>query len=263
MAEAEQVEVAAEVQAPVTAGKGKKAAQSEGNLIMDIAARVEKLTKGKALTEAERLATQIETNYFEMGGVLNVILKNTWFEPFESFEEYVQAKFGFQKRKAHYLISIYSNLVEKQIPWDKVSHLGWTKLKDLAPILTLENVDEWASKAAALTVSELQAVLKGEQGGEGSETTSKTSDDIVKFSFKVKADAGETIQSAISKAKAELATEHDNVAFEGICAGYLGGNSAVVGTTGKSLKDQMLEAGPEMVLEMFGEMFPQIDITVG
>ena len=57
---------------------------------------------------------------------------------------------GSQGRKARYLISIYDNLVTKMIPWEKVSHLGWTKLKDLAPVLTPENVDEWVAKAEKL-----------------------------------------------------------------------------------------------------------------
>jgi len=166
----------------------KKVVEKTGNLIMDIAHEVESLTKTKALNEADRLAENIETNYFKLGGVLRLINDNSWFEGFDSFDAFVVEKYGFAGRKARYLIEIYDNLVTKQIPWGKVSHLGWTKLKDLARILTPENVDEWVAKAEKCTVIELQAMLKAGQPGEEGEKTAKTTDDIVKMTFKLKQD---------------------------------------------------------------------------
>ena len=92
------------------------------------------MTKTKALNMAEQLAENIEVNYFKMGGVLKLINDNSWFEGGSTTSMIsCTEKYGFQGRKARYLIAIYDNLVTKKIPWEKVSHLGWTKLKDLAP----------------------------------------------------------------------------------------------------------------------------------
>lgn len=252
-----------ETAAPETVAVGKKAnaKAASGNLIADVAAEVEGLTKTKALNLATSLADNIESNYFKLGGVLKIIYDNSWFEGFENFGLFVFEKFGFQERKAKYLMEIYSELVTKQIPWEKVHHLGWTKLKDLAKVLTLENVDEWIAKAEKVTVIELQAMLKAAAPADG-EASSKTKDDVTSVKFKLKADQLETVNSALNKCKAEVSTEYDNVALEMICAGYLGGSVSASAGSAVSLADQMKSVGWEAVLEQFGELFPEVDLTV-
>jgi len=249
-----------EAKPEVTTAIGKKKVEKTGNLLMDIAHEVESLTKTKALNMLESLAENIEVNYFKMGGVLKLVNDNSWFEGYPSFDEFVFERFGFQGRKARYLIQIYDNLVTKQIPWDKVSHLGWTKLKDLAPILTPENVDEWVAKAEKVTVLELQALLKaGQPSGEG-DKSAKTSDDVVKMAFKFKTDQAEVVQQALAKAKGELHTEFDTVAMENICAGYVGGNTAVAKPF--DLDTVIKNTGFEPLLNRVSELFPEFDITV-
>jgi hypothetical protein len=231
----------------------------ETNLILVIAQEVESMTKTKALNSAEKLAEDIETNYFKLGGVLKLIGDNSWFEGFESFGSYVYEKFGFQERKARYLMGIYTDLVSKQIPWEKVGHLGWTKLKDLAPLLTLENVDEWVAKAEKLTVIELQAAIKATMAPTG-DTSSTTTDDVSTLKFKVKQDQKEVIQTALAKAKGELGTEFDNVALENICAGYVAGN--IGGSPAADPKSVIQAAGWQQVLTMVSELWPEIDINL-
>ena len=252
-----QAQVQEEAQATVAVGKKKH----QVDLIAEVAAEVETLSKVKALNEAIRLAENIETNYFKLGGVLNLIHQNTWFEGYESFGLFVFEKFGFQERKAKYLIEIYKELVTKQIPWAKVQHLGWTKLKDLARVLTQDNVDEWVAKAEKVTVLELQAMLKATQAPDDGAPATKTTDDVTVLKFKLKADQLETVQSGLNKAKAELGTEFDNVALENVMAGYLGG-SVSAGSGSVDLSAVMKAAGWEAVLETFGNIFPDINISV-
>jgi hypothetical protein len=256
--------------APVTkvVGKTTKGKATTGNLIADIANEVEQLTKPKAITLASNLAEDIETNYFKLGGVLRVINDNSWFEGFESFDVYVYEKFGFQGRKARYLIQIYTDLVTNQIPWDKVQGLGWTKLKDLSAILTLENVDEWVAKAEKLTVLELQNLLKA-GSAPGDAPSAATTDDTQTMKFKLKNDQVETVQSALNKCKAEVSTEFDNVAIENICAAYLGGvttgqstGATASGTPQERLNALMTELGWEESLTLFSELFPAVDLQV-
>ena len=255
-----QVQVVAVATAVVAKTKGT------GNLIHDIAVEIENLTKTKALNQAEKLAEDIEANYFKLGGVLKLILSQQWYEGFPSFDEFVLEKFGFQLRKAQYLIRIYTELVDKQIPWEKVSSLGWTKLKDLAPILTLENLDEWVKKAAdPVTVKELQAMIKASQSnGDASTESSKTTSDTVVLKFKLHNEQAESINTALAKAKGELATDYDNVALSGICTGYLANASGVSAAPAGEvdLKELFLSLGYEKVLEAFDAAFPLIDLTL-
>ncbi len=259
MSEQENTAVAVEVPETKVVGKTKKVTTT-GNLIADIASEVEKLEKNKALALADKLFEEGEVSNFRLGGVLMVIRDNSWFEGYESFDAYVSEKFGFENRKARYLIKIYGDLVTKQIPWEKVSVLGWTKLKDLVDILTLENVDEWVEKALNLTVKELQLLIKG-AAPEGGAGTEKTSDGIVVLKFKLQGDQAETVQSALSKAKAEVGTEFDTVALETICGGYLGG-VINIDKPQKSIQDLMTELGWEEALKVYAELFPAVNLEV-
>ena len=236
---------------------GKIKTQEATDFIMSTAVEVESLTKTKALNMAIDLADTIEASYLKLGGVLKVIFDNAWFEGYESFDVYVYEKFGFASRKDRYLMEIYDELVTKQIPWDKVQHLGWTKLKDLAKYLTLDNLDEWVAKAEACTVVELQAMLKASTGSSGAETDVTSNISLLKF--KLLNDQIETVTMALNKAKAECNTEHDNVALEMICAGYVGGNIQV---SGGSMEEQMKAAGWEQALNVFAELFPDVDLEV-
>ena len=254
-------QVTEQVQEQATTQKAKH--KGTGNLIHDVAVEIEHLTKTKALNQAEKLAEDIEANYFKLGGILKLIQSQQWYEGFPSFDVFVLEKFGFAVRKAHYLISIYTNLVDKQIPWDKVSGLGWTKLKDLAPILTLENLEEWIEKASGVTVLELQALIKAQQSGpQGDAASSKTTSDSVTLKFKVHNDQAEVIQSALAKAKGELQTDFDNVALSGICTGYLSNASGVTGGGEVDLAATFKNLGYEAVLGVFEQVFPLIDMTI-
>jgi len=242
----------------VAVGKAKVKPAKTGNLIQDIAVEVEGLTKIKALNLADDLAENIETNYFKLGGILKLISDNSWFEGYADFNTFVFEKYGFQGRKAAYLMAIYTDLVTKQIPWEKVGHLGWTKLKDLAPILTLDNVDEWVAKAEKLTVLELLAALKATMSPTG-ETSTTTTDAVVKMTFKLSMDQSEIVQAALSKAKGELGSEFDTVALENICAGYLGGT---VSSANVDVQSVIKGAGWKEALTAISEIWPEIDMKV-
>lgn len=244
-----------------------KAKTKSGNLIHDVAVEIENLTKVKALNQAEKLAEDIEANYFRLGGVLKLILGQQWFEGFPSFEAFVAEKFGFGKRKADYLIQIYTHLVDKQIPWEKVSHLGWTKLKDISAVLTLENLDEWVAKAGSCTVMELQALLKAGNGEQSNVAGGKGKSDTVTLKYTCHNDQAEVVQGALAKAKGELQTDFDNVALAGICSGYLSNASGVAKAESSDTKELDVKAlflslGVEQVLHYFDQAFPLVDLSV-
>jgi hypothetical protein len=254
-ATAKPVEVAQE-----TATTKTKKVEKTGDLILDVANEVETLSKTQAINQALKLAENIDANSFRLGGLLKVINDNSWFEGFPTFNDFVLERFGFASRKAHYLIEIYTNLVDKLIPWEKVQGLGWTKLKDLAKILTKENVDEWVEKASKLTVAELLAVLKAPDA-EG-DPTQKTNSEIVKVTLKFKPDQAEIFSQAVAKAKGELKTEFDTVAVENIMAGYVGGNTQVATVQYQSAEEFITQIGFEPLLNKIADMFPMYDISV-
>lgn len=239
--------------APVVAQKQEK------NVILDVASEIESLGKTKALNLATKLIEEQGSNDFRLGGVFLKIQENAWFDGFESFDAFVSQKYGFQSRKAYYLIDIYKHLTTKSIPWEKVSHIGWTKLRDLAPVLTLENLDQWVAKANACTVLELQAALKSGAAQSEDATSVNGTSDSVTFKLKLKKDQLDTVMNAIAKAKADIGTTFDAVGLETICTGY---NAGVVSAPAPDLSKQMLELGWEAALTLYAKIFPGVDVAV-
>lgn len=248
-------------------------ASARTDLFVSTTQKLEGMTKAKLLSYAEELATSIDTNYFTLGGALKKIHENGWFEPYATFEDYVAQVYGFQSRKARYLMDIYQQLTFHMIPWDTVKVLGWTKLKELAPILSVDNVDEWVNKAKDITVLELKAMLSGAGATETDGTSTSTVSDTKKMTFTLKNDQIDTVTTAIAKAKADANTEYDNVGLEHIAAHYLNGTSTAVSPMAvleamtdeqaKSVVQALLtKMGTDAALEVLGEAFPDLDMTV-
>lgn len=217
--------------------------------------KIEGLTKAKALSEAIKCARNIDDNSFVLGGILKRIHENNWYEEYGTFAEYVLENFGFKERKARYLMEIYEELTFNRIPWEKVSVLGWTKIKMLCKILSIDNVDEWVEKASTMSVKELDAVLNAKDEDAEDKNTS-TENSVKNMTFKLHSEQIDSVNAALSKAKADFGTEYDNVALESICNSYLGDTQAV--DIVALLQGMDLEAA----CEAMGLAFPDADITV-
>ena len=240
-------------------GLAGSATQNNKSLI-DIAEDLESMVKTTSLKEAERLAQNVEVNCFKLGGILKLINEHSWFDGFPTFDHMVSEKLGFAGRTAHHLMHVYDILMTKQVPCEKIADVGWTKLKDLARVLTQENADEWVITAEKLTVFELRALLKAGTPVEAAQVTASTTDGVVKITFKLKKDQVEVIKEALAKAKGELRTAYDAVALENICAAYLGGLFTVAKVW---YLDEVIKAiGFQPLLERVAELFPEYDICV-
>lgn len=235
------------------------------DLIEKTAHEIENLKEDKALKLVPSLLDNIDHDFFKLGGVLSLIQGNGWFmdQGYENFRAYVEAQTDIGYRKAIYLIGIYNGLVESGIKWEQVKHLGWTKLKELATLLTPNNVSEWVGLAENMTVLQLQEHIKSQTAGaagkadapstdttEAQKTTTKT--------FKLHADQKETVEAALDKCKHETGTDVDTVALEHICLDYLGGDSVIKKLP--TLKELMQGKSVEEVLEVFGEVFPEVEL---
>ena len=252
----------------VTATKTKK--QQEVDLLLETAHSIETLSQDKAFEAVESILEEAGLNDFRLGGVLQVINTHGWYEPYNSFKALLKERFNLEYRKAMYLINIYNVLVEAQIPWSKVSHLGWTKLKELVKVLTPENVDYWVEEAANCTV--LQLIEKIRQAKGVASSGKGDSSDITTITFKVHPDQKEVIRTALDKAKEELNTEVDTVALENICVAYMGGtvtmqvvqkeSEPVVVGGDLPLNELFSKVGYEKVLEAWEQAFPDMDLTL-
>jgi len=245
--------------------KATKKAKTGEDLIVKTAHELENLGREDAYNLVRELSNEVDFSYFKLGGVLSVIQAQGWFhdDGYDNFKAFVEAEFGIHYRKAMYLVAIYNGLVESGVPWDKVSHLGWTKLKELAHIMTPENVDEWVAAAESMSVIQLQEYIKEKQSGTletGSEESEAEVEKITTMTFKVHEDQKEIIREAIEKAKLEAGTEFDTVALEAICMNYINSGANVAAKV--SVKDVMEKAGWQEVLTIFEQIWPDINVSV-
>jgi hypothetical protein len=209
-------------------GATKPAAKSAEDVLTGVATEVESLSQKKAFELVGELVDTGGVNDFRLGGVLARIQSQAeteggeeWLNGHASFKELLDKEFSIQYRKAMYLIEIYTALVEKQIPWDLVKDVGWTKLKDLAKVLTAKNVESWVVKAKKLTVMQLQEVIRKAQS-KGGDASEKDTSAVTTLTFKLHKDQKESIREALDKAKEETHTAVDTVALHNICQAYLG-----------------------------------------
>lgn len=235
---------------------------------VDVQDKMKKLEKNDAVKTAKELLDSIGKSYFYFGGIMSKIQANGWFteEGYESFQDFVTIEMGMKYRKAMYFIEIYNYLTVAQIPYEKVKNVGWTKLKEIACLLTEDNVDALVKKAEGMNTLQLIEEVKLLKAGEVKATDQKPkSNPISSKVFKLHDDQREIINEALAKAKEVANTEFEAVALENICFEYL--NQSQVSTDKMpslpqtSLMSMLQDKGTEKALLLMQEAFPKASIS--
>jgi hypothetical protein len=229
--------------------------------LSDMVHEIENLKEKDAKGLVNQLAMAADEMEFKLGGVLSVIQANGWFGPYDSFKEYVEGEHPLSYRKAAYCIRIYNDITESKVPWEKVKHLGWSKLKDVAQVMTVDNVDQWVEAAEKHTTMQLADMVSTAKKQASSSSTpaqleGPSATTVVTMTFKVHEDQKKTIDAALAKAKEQSQTDVNTVALEHICLDFLGGGKS------PKLDATMKKAGLEKVFEAFESAFPDTKISV-
>ena len=261
--------------------------EAEGDFIATAVGILDTYQKEDAFKAVSDYANAGGNANFMLGGALSTIQKNKWWseEGYDSFRDCIEQVFGLEYRKAMYLTGIYNDLVELGIPWDEIGHIGWTKLKEIASILTLDNVEDWLEKASTMTALQLNDAVKTfKNGGESAQgDTSDAVSDITTITFKLHPDQKETVRAAIEKAKSEAGTDVDAVAVDAICMAFMESSEVAsdqseteyeegtlsidnaegpVSLTEEEFASAMEQLGAEKVLEVFASLWPEVDVKV-
>ena len=175
------------------------------DILADLIHEIETMKEKQAQELVRTLREQTEVTFFKLGGVLSVIQSNGWFEPYDSFREYVEKEHGIEYRRAVYWTEIYNALAESKVPWQKVQVIPWTKLKEIAKILTIENVDMWVEIAKEQNTITLIQTVK-EHSPRSPLAIEDDQEEVTAKTFKVHEDQKATIEAAVSKAKEQGST---------------------------------------------------------
>lgn len=240
--------------------------------------QIEGLSEDEAHALVPKLLSDSDFAEFKLGGVLRKILKEGWHKGHSTFKEYVQDVQGIHYRKARYLINIYEGLVDKQIPWETVGTVGWTKLKELMPVMDAGNAAEWAKKANAMNAVQLHDyVVEYKKSGakpdvpEEAETTGKVTTHNV--TFKLHEDQKETFDAAMEKAMNFASTDVKTVALDYILTEYLGApyktppiqvTESFFVEAFKKVRGSFEDEGDalQLIFEAFEKVFPDVSIKI-
>lgn len=113
-----------------------------------------------AIDSLKNLAQMESEDWFRIGMILSSYRKSKGDSEFSNLLEYAEKNLQINGRKAYYLIDIHDCLVSSNITPSQVSDVGWTKLKEIAHLLTPENVDYWVDLCKTNTTKQLIALLK-------------------------------------------------------------------------------------------------------
>ena len=139
-------------------------------------------------------------NRYQVGGVLNLMIENSWFEPYKNFVEFCELGFGIKKSTAYDLALVYKVLVDMNVSCSEADSVGWAKLN---LICNASRKHDWPAEkffqtlenAKGTTFAALRQALKPPSPVQVNGTTHLT--------FKPHADQLDIITQALAKAKAE------------------------------------------------------------
>ena len=154
---------------------------------------------------------EIADREYALGELLYRVDRNLWYNESESFRAFVEQNLRFSYRKARYLIAMYEGLANAGVDWEDVKHIGWTKLKEVAPLLTPETAAYWIKTAEKCIFSDLVVKVKAAKGvGTGITPTRKLDTEF-------QLDQYDNIKACVEKAKILVSTKFDSVALEYLC----------------------------------------------
>jgi hypothetical protein len=217
-------------------GAKQGAAERSAEVRKEIDKHVEDISKGyiylcKLLHEAQR------DNLFSYWG-------------YETIQQYAYEELGFKERKTFYFISLGRKLEDLGVSSEKLQGIGWTKAKEIIPVLTAENADDWFNAAATSRTKKLiEDVKKARYGDDveddndgydivdrqpagddteyGDDTEDyagvKKDDSLIshKLIFLVQKEEGKIITDAVETAKKLIGTSNPTNALELICQDWL------------------------------------------
>lgn len=194
-----------------------------------------------------KLDAQADAVFVDMAEVLYQAKKQDahvaagYSEDHAGFVAFCDEKLKCGYRKAQYFISIWEKALEFSVSKDVMELIGWSKMKELVPILTAENVKSLLKAAQEKSLKNLleyiASMKKAKKEGKSVDGVNSSAVDTVKYTFLIDQQDNDTVHSAIEEAKSRMETSNAAEAFVTICQDWLalGG-----GSLPNTLEDYML-----------------------
>jgi hypothetical protein len=208
---------------------------------LDANERAKKMRK-----KAKELSGQLETSYMELAKILHEVsepgaadvppLYKQW--GFETFENYAQEELNLHERKAKHLRRIWYRLEVELAGLShetkvKIIQLGWTKVRELIRVLTVQNADEWAERAKVSSYANLcvyvrryldaleEAQAQAPQSGPPSRISLPDAEKFVHKHFPLSLSQAEVVNGALEKASVIAKSDSNSHLLTMICMDFV------------------------------------------
>jgi hypothetical protein len=196
-------------QAQETKQKAKAAASGQ---VTDRAAKVRK--------EILSARDNIEHGFIDLASLLSEAYHKDFHLQwgFETWEEYCNSELDTNYRKAMYLIDVWDKCKQYKLPKREVVKLGWTKMKDIAAVLTEKNAKQWLAKAKEMNTRELTEAVKTHRR---KDLKGKDIPVMTTMTFRMSEAEASAITEALEQAKKLCESDNAVVALEMICQDWM------------------------------------------
>lgn len=168
------------------------------------------------------LVQNVDESYMDLGRLLfRVHAGHYWSDwGFEDFGAYVAEELGFEERKAKYLLAIWKRFrVDLGVPASKLKRIGWSKAKELLPVVDEKNYEEWLDKARTMKVRDLQKAVQKKRG----KKTGSEGETFHSLNLKFSDDQWSNVETAMEQAASEADSDKKGHLIDLICTEYLSG----------------------------------------
>ena len=182
----------------------------------------EKENEGSVLlTRALAIKTEIESKFWEMGGILNSIFKNQYYVDYgyRDWKAFCNEVLELKWRTATYLRDIYVKFTSLGVKPEECIGIGWGRLKELLPIANKENVRYWLSEAKKKNASviSINVAVKLALGKITKEEAEKIPTSV---SFRLSDTQLENVERALELARRITGSGSRNYQFDMICVEF-------------------------------------------
>lgn len=166
--------------------------------------------------------TKITTAFFDLATGLEEAYRNDYAGEwgYDNFRHYVEGRLDMKYRRAMYLVECGKAIKQLQLGRDQVAKIGWTRFKEIAPIVQEkpEDAERYLDMAESMSTRELQEELRNEvQTTDGRGATAPA----MRMSLKFEGPVMNTMNDALATAATEIGTEDVHACLQHITAEWL------------------------------------------
>lgn len=176
---------------------------------------------GELIAKAMFIKDDIEGKFWELGEVLYIIFKKQYYVDagYHDWREFCDGVLDIKWRTATYLKDIYGKFSPLDVEEAARKGIGWTKLKELLPIVNASNVDYWldVAKGKKVSVQVLNSMVKFALGRITKEEADKVPQVVA---FRLYKEQMENVERALEISRRLTGSDSRSYQLEMICAEF-------------------------------------------